>query len=695
MTQRRSIIEHSRDERQQQRKWSRSDRIQETIAQCSRALGDAGEPHESGGAKEYRYVEQACRVGLNGRGSLADLLRAQTGREPATYAGLDLDRFDVVAVDRLLSGYTQGFRGKDAGLRQVVLDAFKSLVAIAEFEGIVQESYEDRVDVLGLATKLGEWKQEEQMYVGDPVYGVSLQSGSLKTLWAGETGFAKTAGLAKSLEDYYQYPTDLSEHEIGTGVAESMKAIDLVDLENGETWAYDIPQQQDELREKREKMGLAPDFTEADHLKEPEIMVYAPLTGQLVGQDLPYDTESDAWTVRPFTIPTHTITEKVLLPALSARVSEKEGREISRAYDKVTTERSDWAFKHLVDEIRTREDISDANKRAAIDVLQDLQRMGFIRTDRDEHTLEWRRIFKDTNTITVFSQAFVDRRQSEFGQLFVIAWLVDRIISLRGQRGWRGLPDVFIKASELWEIVPHAKRSSSDARSKAMKAAIAQLLERGLRKERKFGIHWGCDTQYPGDLKKSIREAFNRYVVYTGSRSTVKDIVEWTQNNKKRVFWGTMTSKVGEAGIIGQIGPAIKHKDIEFASPVSIAPPAFHHYDKDSIEDITGPEMRVNRLQHEELREPEWDPTPPDRLLIETYDPSAGDEEDDEDDNSGGIEDVSDAHRIEARNRNRQGESVRQIRENIPNNPGTGDPYSISHIQTWIEDVNKGGALDD
>jgi len=38
-----------------------------------------------------------------------------------------------------------------------------------------------------------------------------------------------------------------------------------------------------------------------------------------------------------------------------------------------------------------------------------------------------------------------------------------------------------------------------------------------------------------------------------------------------------MSPKAGEAGIVGQVEPAIENRDIEFISPVQFVPPSFHH----------------------------------------------------------------------------------------------------------------------
>jgi transcription initiation factor TFIIIB Brf1 subunit/transcription initiation factor TFIIB len=89
--------------------------------------------------------------------------------------------------------------------------------------------------------------------------------------------------------------------------------------------------------------------------------------------------------------------------------------------------------------------------------------------------------------------------------------------------------------------------------------------------------------------------------------------------------------------------------------------------------------------RNEELRQPDWDTAVPERLTIEAY---SDDEDEDEADEDEETADASTLARHEARNRRRHGESLRQIRDNIQNNPDTGNPYSLSTIQKWTDDID-------
>ncbi len=240
-------------------------------------------------------------------------------------------------------------------------------------------------------------------------------------------------------------------------------------------------------------------------------------------------------------------------------------------------------------------------------------------------TLDWRELFFDTETITVFSQAFVGG-EDDIGEMVCLAYLIDQMLELR--EGMYDVPECALMMREFWEVAPHKHRQSSDERAAAIQEAIGERMTRAFRKCRDYKLHLLCDTQEPGDLLKSVREVFNRYVVFSANRDTIKDIFDWTQNDRWKSFWGTMTPKKGQAGIVGQVKPAIDRRDIEFLSPVEFAPPSHHHFDK--LADSTGWHARASHIDEEELRCPvdvdgvEWDDQPPEELQIAVEDEESG-----------------------------------------------------------------------
>lgn len=702
MSSRRNAIEHAQSEQQRDDARTRSERIEDLIKRCSRALSRG---QETGERHYYRYVAETMRDDLVG---LVDEHSSRSFVEYDARLG-DHDGWDWMALSsflgdpdayvrrlsaggdlggRSLSLRRRGLVDEDTAAVLTVKKALESLAAIAEDEKVVLTNYSSRVDAYGFAVKIGENLQAGDMDMGDPVHAVSWQTEGLKTLHAGGTGYAKSSGLEREAEDFYLYHPDENESGLDHHPPGEFKLLDLADLGNGENWFYDVPQQQHYLRELRKKQDLPPDFTEADEPIERRVEIFAPLTPALNDVALPYDTERDEWTVRPFVIPASDIPKGLLMAAIAARVSPREMRTIRQAYDDVANERTDWGLVHLAESIYGRDDLSDNNKANAIGVIRSLQNEGFIRTERDGPTLDWEAIFRDTDTITIFTQAetFVD---TEIGQFIAVAYLLDKLLRLRSGSLFQGLPEAVLLVRELWKIVPHSGREVTDDRAKAIQRLIGDLMARALRENRKFRLNVIADTQKPYDLKNSVREMFNRYVVYSGTNRFIEGAFSWTQNSKHKSFRRTITAKRGQASIVGEVQPAIEKSWIEYLPPVDYAPPSHHHWDKNV--DDSGWQARVKYLDHEEARQPEWDVDLPDALQITGLD--VGEDDEDEDDEADA--DPRAPHRMEARNRKRDGQSIREIRDGIPNNPDTGNPYSTFTIHKWTEDIEKGAGHED
>ncbi|WP_337653276.1 hypothetical protein [Halomontanus rarus] len=724
---RRSAVDYAQQDQTKQDGWDRESEIEDLIERCSRALG-------RGSPKHYRYVADKLSD------SLIPLLEDHTDESILDLDGDldDHDGWDYTAVSRFLDkayDYEHTFNGqydvtpvasRDQA-RETIEKTLRSVTAVAEHESIVLDSYDNRVDTHGFSGKIGEHLQDEKYDFGDPVYGVSWQAGGLKTLFGGGTGQAKSTSTETEVEDLYRYDPETTDANLRFLPSTPFKVIDLADLEKGENWFYDIAQRQEVLREIREEKGEPADFTEMDEDIDRQIEIYAPLTPSLSDFELPHDvTDPDdpEPIVKPFVVPANDIPRDIFMTCIQERVSKDQMRSIRHAYDTVDRERDDWAIKDLANEIRSRDELSDKHKADAIGALRALQDEGFIRTSAHEHTLDWERIFHETDTVTLFTQA--ERIcESDVGQMLCIAYLLDKMLRLRGGGGMYGLPESVLVVRELWDVVPHKQRERSNELAAAIQEVIGEKMARGLRRNRHYGMNFVCDTQAPYDLLNSVRELFNRYVIFNGTYKLVDGVFSWTSNNKSNAFAGTLTSKRGQAGVVGEVQPAIDHDWAEFISPLEYVPPSHHHYDKET--DQSGWHARCKYLtpveecsecgseaversddgrivtclecdeetvdlslgRNEELRASPWDGTIPESLEIEAY--SHGDDEDEEGEDGEDV-DPKTLHRSEARNRRRNGESYRSIRDNIPNNLETGKPYALRTIQDWTEDIDKGCA---
>lgn len=498
----------------------------------------------------------------------------------------------------------------------VIRRALASVESISTQLEITAKEMRHEVDVNGFSGKIGTWLRDpEKMHdVGDSVDAVTRESGALKSLFLGGTGQGKSTGLEAEVEDFYQrnFRDD----------AEPVKVLDLAGMRDGENWFYDIPQQQPKLKRIRREMDLPETFEDSEECGEPDLEILMPLSPGLENEDLPYDTEAEEFVVKPFVVPASGIPKTLMIKFIESRLSDGQEEAVRSTYEAVDREKDDWALRDLAEEVRDREELSERDRATAVNVLRSLQDTGFIRTNEHEYTIDWDEIFNTPETITVFSQAKCENQISKY---ITFAYLLHTAVEER--KDMIGVPEVVVVTRELWKVAPHKQRQSPFNEVAALQEGIAETFTEVFRENRHSGIHLVADTQQPSDLEKAVREMFNRYVIYTTDKDTLKDIFSWTSNWRYQSFWQTMSAKAGEAGIVGQIQPAIDNRDIEFISPVRYAPPSHHHRvtpgDDVAIKpDLTGWHGRCRHLDREELRQPaavegiDWDVTIPEELDI-------------------------------------------------------------------------------
>lgn len=563
---RRSAVDYATQDQSKRDYWDRESEIETLIERCSRALA-RGRP------KHYRYVAKTLSE------DLVPMLEEHTGQSLLEFDGSidDHEDWDYMALSEFYEGrevYTHAFNGhyEDLSLsardhsRDIVERTVRAVTAIAEHEDIVMDTYQSKADGTGFELKLGEHLQDGRMDLGDPVELVTdEQVDAVKWLVCGGTGMGKSTGTERFAEDYLA-----ASHAEGR----DYKILDILGMRQGENWLVDLPQQQDDLRRIREDQGLPPSFAEAEDRDPPKVEILHPMTRGFCDNSLPYDVDGEEFVVRPFTVPASEFRKPVMVSLIMSRLSESEEATIREVYDEVDEAKDDWALKDIAEAILERDELSDKHKSKAVGVLRSLQNEGFIRTHADEHTLDWHEVMESTDTYTIFSQALCER---DLSALMTFAYILDRCFRFREGSNYNS--EAVLVMRELWEVVPHKRRRSFDAREAAVQEAIGQIAMKVMRQNRHAGIHLIADTQEPSDLLKSVRELFNHYVVYSANRDTIDDIFEWTQNNRTRSFWSTMTAQAGQAGIVGQAKPALENRDIEFVSPVEVTPPSHHHFD--------------------------------------------------------------------------------------------------------------------
>jgi hypothetical protein len=666
------IIDYQREEASQNAYRYRQDWLQETIQQCARRL-------ESNSRVDYVRVARTLQEVL-------PRLQTHASKPFDEYEATEADADDwywdeFAQFSRSTGAVSNALASSDdpetvGQARQVLEGALSTTARIAEREGIIKGQYTKTAAAKGLSGRtIGRVYKDPQMPFEDEVE-VTVEAGTIKSFFCGGTNTGKSTAAEGQFQDYYW--RNFIDGKKPT------KCIDPFDFSVAENIFYDVEQSDDDLRDALDEMDLPKDFSDTD--LDPSLEVFVPLTRNLSDLELPYDTESDdddAFVPRPFVIPASEISQDLFVSVLTARVSNSEADTLSEVYEAVDRERSDWRLEHLAQEVAQRDELSDKHQRKAIRVIQSLQDYGFIRQSPSEYELDWDRIFRDTETVTAFNQLLCGNKRQ---QLFVLAWILEQMWDARTQIA--RYPQMAMMLRELWAYAPQNRREEDDAICAALQERIVSLLTRYLRQNRDVRTHVIADTQNLRDINIGVRTEFNRYCLFQGKRWMAEKIFEWTGNDKVDSFVKRITPDVGECGITGVIGPAFEHSRIEYVAPVALAPPLHHHHDKD---DGNGFLVRPELVDDEELRRPadvegvEWPADLPSELQIPPPDELLTDDEGDEDGESSASQ--KEYHRHEARNRRSNGLSYRDIRRKIPNNPNTGNPYSVSTIKDWVDDV--------
>lgn len=555
---------------------------------------------------------------------------------------------------------------------KTIREALASAESITAYHGVTDSALHNRVDAVGFHAKVGEHQQKPDMSFGEPpISATTDELGPLKHCFTGGTGGGKSTGGSRQFEDYYQ---------ASVFDGRNYKCLDPVGMGEGENITYGIPQQQSALKRERREQGLPETFEGIDGY-EPENEILVPLTPDIEDFELPYDTEADEFAVTPFTIPASDLSESLLVKVVNSRVSANKARTIRSAYQTVSAERVDWSLSDLADEIRYREELSEKHKKDAIRAIKNLQDLGFIRTQSDDRTLNWDRIFSSTNVVTSFSQAPCANQRD---QLVIVAYILDQFWHRR--RRSHSFPHCALWLRELADIAPNIQeRRQRGEQAKALLEHIVHLIKKIMRKNRHIGTSVITDIQRPGEADNNIRQRHNRFVLFGGtSDDTGEDIFSWTNNNGWHSASRALTDENGRAAIVGGVDIAARDSDRWGIGPVYLTPPSWHHHDTDK--DTTGWAVLADHIGGE-LRTPDWDTSIPEALQIGLRLPS------DEDDGEGGDEademEPQEYARFEAitLKRNNPEMSLRDIAKRIPNNPDTGKPFYASTISDWVEDI--------
>lgn len=558
--------------------------------------------------------------------------------------------------------------------------AVQSLEAVAVDQDIIDDELRNYAPAYGFSSMRIGRLYKSPRYSQDSVQICSYHAGETKTLYHGETGEGKSTAMSGELADRWAANCLGEWHDGRHTREESFKILDVIDTDVCENAVYEIPQQQEPLREARTEMGLPPDYEGVEGFDRPNHEILVPLTRELAGEEFPTNDDGDS-PIEVFTIPAADLTKRALTHFLGG-TTEQQQSIIGMAYDRVSESRGDWTLEDLAVELMQVDGASESFKERAVNEIIELQRAGFIRDQSCPHSIDWREIFEDTETITSFTQSFLDDADQK---LMVLAYL---LYSLYWEReGLDDLPRCVVVGRELHEIAPHSQENVGTDREQALRSAIIGELGYTFRKNRKQDMEFVFDTQDITDIKRGVRKRFNRAVTFQTHEDALEELFGKVAGNVSEYRdhrHAVSTTTVGQGTVIGKTVPNDR-RDTVFLANLQFAPPPWHVFDDDEFD--SGLHERVAYLD-EKWQPHDIDCSLPDRLTFEMDDIHEAAEADGADgDDALSYEERKAMHKQEARRRRRAGESIRQVRSSIPPNPRTGKPYSVQTVQKWTEDV--------
>ena len=564
----------------------------------------------------------------------------------------------------------------------LVLGAIDALEAIAVHEDIVSKELRNYAPAKGVALRVGRLNKSPK-YHAPEVQTISYHSGETKTLYHGETGEGKSTALSTDVADRW-YATCRGEwHDGRYRRNDPIKIIDFLDTDSIENAVYDIPQQQDVLRQARIELGQPADFTDIEDFEAPDLEILMPLTERLGEEDIPVDQDSGDSPVTPFTIPASDLTKQSLKHFIAGS-TEQQQAIIGMAYDRVESKKDDWRLQDLGEELLEIEGANDSFKERALNKIVELQRAGFIRDKSCPYRIDWDDIFRSPETMTSFTTKYMDETEQK---LMVLMYLVYSLYWEREAR--EDLPSCVLVGRELHEIIPHAQENNGTEREQSLRNAMVGLMSYVLKKNRKQSMEFILDTQDITDLKRGPRKRFNRAVTFQSHEDAMEELFgkvvgdksEWREY--RRTIQSTTT---GKGTVLGKTVPNDRD-GTTFMANLEFAPPPWHVFDDDRH--ATGLHARVEYL-NEDWESHDFETALPEEFQFEVDDvKDAVEEKQQEDDDGLTLEQKKEMHKKEARRRREMGETIRDIRDAIPNNPRTGNPYSKQTINKWTQDIYR------
>lgn len=576
MSSSRDIGEHIRSERRKELSINREELIKSAVEHGNEALSETDWPRLAAISCEILYP--ALDIDEY---TIDDYHRAVQGR-PLDWHWDDLFLFvDEPSTDYWTSE-AQSYDGQ-VSLKNI----FLSLQSAAVVEGVVDSELSREIPVFGYNLQLGRrwlpWmatREDEQVLR-------SLDHSEM-VIAAGAHGSGKSTAGQTEAEDH---------------VAHGNKLIDLHDQSKAENALYDVEEPDEDLINVREEMGLPTGFD--DEYERPGLEIYVPMTKSLDGLELPYNTESGEFVVKPFAIPASEIPKEGLV--LMVDQTDAQQKYLRIAYEKVDREIDDWTLQDLsnaVYETNARADVAD-RIRASLEVLQ---HKGYIRDKQSSNLLDWEEIFRDPGVITSFTVSLMD---DEVEKLVVMHYLLEKIINerrrLARENTLGNFPMLSVVLREIQKLAPSQNKRSEDVRKASIQSATTATLQEYGEDLRHARLEILADCQkFKAQLDNDVRGHADRVYAFKGQVDDVYEAFKTRVLNSRGLAATVSQYPTGQCALLNEQG---------YTMPIQMAPPRSMHLDTKVYSN--GLIARVSVLDEEEMREVPWDVSVPNRLLFE------------------------------------------------------------------------------
>lgn len=403
------------------------------------------------------------------------------------------------------------------------------------------------------------------------------------TLLTGGQGSGKTASRFTITEDR---------------IANGHKVVDLVDMFKAENAMYDIESRNDTLDRIRADAGADVGFEDYD---PPEIEILLPLTHELADSSVPYDTDAEAFTAKPFVIPASELTYRQLVMLLPHTTKTQEN--YLRSAHQILTERDgDWTLRDVAETVRKHTNASEAVADRIGRALETAQSKSFIRDEESEHCLDWQRIMANPGTVTSFS-VYMLREKSD--KLAITSWLLDSLyqarLDLLRQHAVEDYPPLTVNIGEAHKVAPRQK-AEQDAEA-TIEGDMIDTFSELIALMRHVNMEIIADTQkFKQQLSSSVSSLFHRVFAFAGQKPDIKKVFR-TRVDDTNPAETVATFAPGKCALVSGDG---------YSMPIQMLPPRMHHLDAKHDGDGLG--ARARYLDHEELRKAPWESTIPPRL---------------------------------------------------------------------------------